>query len=188
MLTLVCPSQPSIVTPLPSFPRSEIYESVPPGCDAFGGSLGDDLDEPLSPSLGGVYGGDELYPPRHPAHYPQPHYVGGQYRGGGPPSGVVGGSLGSSTQQLTPSDDSDIYSHIDNDDDEQQLVKPSQIKKQRRFQQGTFLRLIFTAFNSITKKVTLCVLTAPILTLRTLFRVLLSIQSLSVIDLNCRRT
>ena len=49
----------------------------------------------------------------------------------------MGGSVGSnSTQQLTPSDDSDIYSHIDNDDDEQQLVKPSQLKKQKRFQQG----------------------------------------------------
>ena len=58
-------------------------------------------------------------------------------RGGALPPSGVGGSLGSnSTQQLTPSDDSDIYSHIDNDDDEQQLVKPSQLKKQRRFQQG----------------------------------------------------
>ncbi|KAG7155075.1 Rho GTPase-activating protein 190-like 1, partial [Homarus americanus] len=38
-------------------------------------------------------------------------------------------------QPLTPSDDSDIYSHIDNDEEEH-LVKPSQlIKKQHRFQQ-----------------------------------------------------
>ncbi|KAK4312268.1 hypothetical protein Pmani_016281 [Petrolisthes manimaculis] len=66
---------------------SEIYETVPTD-----GSLGDDLDEPLSPS------------------FPD-------------------------DQPLTPSDDSDIYSHIDNDEEEQ-LVKPSQIKKQHRFQQG----------------------------------------------------
>lgn len=64
---------------------SEIYETVPTD-----GSLGDDLDEPLSP----VFPDD---------------------------------------QQLTPSDDSDIYSHID---EEEQLVKPSQLKKQHRFQQG----------------------------------------------------
>nr|XP_045582150.1 rho GTPase-activating protein 190-like isoform X15 [Procambarus clarkii] len=38
-------------------------------------------------------------------------------------------------QPLTPSDDSDIYSHIDNDEEEH-LVKPSQLKKQHRFQQG----------------------------------------------------
>ncbi|KAF2348819.1 hypothetical protein FHG87_020426 [Trinorchestia longiramus] len=110
---------------------SEIYESVPPGCENFGGSLGDDLDEPLSPSIGGVYVGDDLYPGgRHRAH---PHYG---YGGGGRGVAGVGGSVGSSsTQHLTPSDDSDIYSHIDNEDEEQQLVKPSQLKKQRRFQQ-----------------------------------------------------
>ncbi|XP_047740430.1 rho GTPase-activating protein 190 isoform X12 [Hyalella azteca] len=112
---------------------SEIYESVPPGCEAFGGSLGDDLDEPLSPSLGGVYGGDDVYPGgRHPAHA---HYGFSGSAAGRAVAGV-GGSVGSSsTQHLTPSDDSDIYSHIDNEDDEQQLVKPSQLKKQRRFQQ-----------------------------------------------------
>ncbi|XP_064079322.1 rho GTPase-activating protein 190-like isoform X2 [Macrobrachium nipponense] len=66
---------------------SEIYETVPTD-----GSLGDDLDEPLSP----VFPDD---------------------------------------QQLTPSDDSDIYSHID---EEEQLVKPSQLKKQHRFQQELF--------------------------------------------------
>ncbi|XP_069950018.1 rho GTPase-activating protein 190-like isoform X17 [Cherax quadricarinatus] len=38
-------------------------------------------------------------------------------------------------QPLTPSDDSDIYSHIDNDEEEH-LVKPSQLKKQHRFQQA----------------------------------------------------
>ncbi|XP_068241328.1 rho GTPase-activating protein 190 isoform X21 [Palaemon carinicauda] len=64
---------------------SEIYETVPTD-----GSLGDDLDEPLSPVF-----------PDDP--------------------------------QLTPSDDSDIYSHID---EEEQLVKPSQLKKHHRFQQG----------------------------------------------------
>lgn len=56
------------------------------------GSLGDDLDEPLSP----------VFPDDQP---------------------------------LTPSDDSDIYSHIDNDEEEH-LVKPSQLKKQHKFQQG----------------------------------------------------
>ncbi|XP_047740422.1 rho GTPase-activating protein 190 isoform X3 [Hyalella azteca] len=114
---------------------SEIYESVPPGCEAFGGSLGDDLDEPLSPSLGGVYGGDDVYPGgRHPAHA---HYGFSGSAAGRAVAGV-GGSVGSSsTQHLTPSDDSDIYSHIDNEDDEQQLVKPSQLKKQRRFQQDS---------------------------------------------------
>lgn len=66
---------------------SEIYETVPTD-----GSLGDDLDEPLSP----------VFPDDQP---------------------------------LTPSDDSDIYSHIDNDEEEH-LVKPSQFKKQHRFQQG----------------------------------------------------
>nr|XP_045582148.1 rho GTPase-activating protein 190-like isoform X14 [Procambarus clarkii] len=40
-------------------------------------------------------------------------------------------------QPLTPSDDSDIYSHIDNDEEEH-LVKPSQLKKQHRFQQELF--------------------------------------------------
>ena len=40
---------------------------------------------------------------------------------------------------LTPSDDSDIYSHIDNDEEEH-LVKPSQLKKQNRFQQGNYMR------------------------------------------------
>ncbi|MPC42003.1 hypothetical protein E2C01_035615 [Portunus trituberculatus] len=65
---------------------SEIYETVPTD-----GSLGDDLDEPLSP----------VFPDDQP---------------------------------LTPSDDSDIYSHIDNDEEEH-LVKPSQFKKQHRFQQ-----------------------------------------------------
>ncbi|XP_050734660.1 rho GTPase-activating protein 190-like isoform X13 [Eriocheir sinensis] len=66
---------------------SEIYETVPTD-----GSLGDDLDEPLSP----------VFPDDQP---------------------------------LTPSDDSDIYSHIDNDEEEH-LVKPSQFKKQHRFQQA----------------------------------------------------
>ncbi|XP_068241238.1 rho GTPase-activating protein 190 isoform X7 [Palaemon carinicauda] len=66
---------------------SEIYETVPTD-----GSLGDDLDEPLSPVF-----------PDDP--------------------------------QLTPSDDSDIYSHID---EEEQLVKPSQLKKHHRFQQELF--------------------------------------------------
>lgn len=66
---------------------SEIYETVPTD-----GSLGDDLDEPLSP----------VFPDDQP---------------------------------LTPSDDSDIYSHIDNDEEEH-LVKPSQLKKQHRIQQG----------------------------------------------------
>ncbi|XP_063868035.1 rho GTPase-activating protein 190-like isoform X18 [Scylla paramamosain] len=68
---------------------SEIYETVPTD-----GSLGDDLDEPLSP----------VFPDDQP---------------------------------LTPSDDSDIYSHIDNDEEEH-LVKPSQFKKQHRFQQELF--------------------------------------------------
>lgn len=72
---------------------SEIYETVPTD-----GSLGDDLDEPLSPG------------------FPD-------------------------DQPLTPSDDSDIYSHIDNDEEEQ-LVKPSQIKKQHRFQQGKYGQII----------------------------------------------
>lgn len=66
---------------------SEIYETVPTDV-----SLGDDLDEPLSP----------VFPDDQP---------------------------------LTPSDDSDIYSHIDNDEEEH-LMKPSQLKKQQRFQQG----------------------------------------------------
>lgn len=72
---------------LPLRSSSEIYETVPTD-----GSLGDDLDEPLSP----------VFPDDQP---------------------------------LTPSDDSDIYSHIDNDEEEH-LVKPSQFKKQHRFQQG----------------------------------------------------
>ncbi|CAL4073605.1 unnamed protein product, partial [Meganyctiphanes norvegica] len=67
---------------------SEIYETVPTD-----GSLGDDLDEPLSPG-------------RYPDDAP-----------------------------LSPSDDSDIYSHIDNDDEEH-LVKPSMLKKQGRLHQG----------------------------------------------------
>lgn len=66
---------------------SEIYETVPTDV-----SLGDDLDEPLSP----------VFPDDQP---------------------------------LTPSDDSDIYSHIDNDEEEH-LMKPSQLKKHQRFQQG----------------------------------------------------
>ncbi|XP_042873149.1 rho GTPase-activating protein 190-like isoform X27 [Penaeus japonicus] len=66
---------------------SEIYETVPTDV-----SLGDDLDEPLSP----------VFPDDQP---------------------------------LTPSDDSDIYSHIDNDEEEH-LMKPSQLKKQQRFQQA----------------------------------------------------
>ena len=49
--------------------RSEIYESVPPGCETFGGSLGDDLDEPLSPSLTGVYGPEDIYQGARQAHY-----------------------------------------------------------------------------------------------------------------------
>lgn len=73
---------------------SEIYETVPTD-----GSLGDDLDEPLSP----------VFPDDQP---------------------------------LTPSDDSDIYSHIDNDEEEH-LVKPSQFKKQHRFQQGRNNILVF---------------------------------------------
>lgn len=83
---------------------SEIYETVPTD-----GSLGDDLDEPLSP----------VFPDDQP---------------------------------LTPSDDSDIYSHIDNDEEEH-LVKPSQFKKQHRFQQGkgngiliTCNQILVTAF------------------------------------------
>ncbi|XP_046406932.1 rho GTPase-activating protein 190 isoform X3 [Ischnura elegans] len=71
---------------------SEIYERLPTD-----GSLGDDIDEPLSPS----------FPDDRP---------------------------------LSPSDDSDIYSHVDmySQENGEHLVKPSQIKSHRKMQQGGF--------------------------------------------------
>ncbi|XP_071440115.1 rho GTPase-activating protein 190 isoform X6 [Hetaerina americana] len=71
---------------------SEIYERLPTD-----GSLGDDIDEPLSPT----------FPDDRP---------------------------------LSPSDDSDIYSHVDmySQENGEHLVKPSQIKSHRKLQQGGF--------------------------------------------------
>ncbi|KAG8238492.1 hypothetical protein J437_LFUL018422, partial [Ladona fulva] len=90
---------------------SEIYERLPTD-----GSLGDDIDEPLSPT----------FPDDRP---------------------------------LSPSDDSDIYSHVDmySQENGEHLVKPSQIKSRRKLQQEHFRQSypstesLPTAFSSIPK-------------------------------------
>jgi hypothetical protein len=70
---------------------SEIYERLPTD-----GSLGDDLDDPLSPT------------------FPD-------------------------DRALSPSDDSDVYSHVDlyAQENGEHLVKPSQIKNRRKLHQGS---------------------------------------------------